>query len=37
MYQDVKLKTGSEWALQHVFGSVPFDDIIQVGNDLVEM
>jgi hypothetical protein len=37
VYQEVKLETGGEWAPQHVFRSVPFDAIIRVGNDLVEM
>jgi hypothetical protein len=37
VYQEVKLETGGEWAPQHVFRSVPFDAILRVGNDLVEM
>ena len=37
VYQEVKSETGGEWAPQHVFRSVPFDAIIRVGNDLVEM
>ena len=37
VYQEVKLEAGGEWAPQHVFRSVPFDAIIRVGNELVEM
>ena len=37
VYQEVKLEIEGEWAPQHVFRSVPFDAILRVGNDLVEM
>ena len=37
VYQEVMLEIEGEWAPQHVFRSVPFDAIIRVGNDLVEM
>jgi hypothetical protein len=37
VYQEVKLEAGGEWAPQHVFRSVPFDAIIRVGNELVEI
>ena len=37
VYREVKLETGGEWAPQHVFRSVSFEEIIRVGNDLVEM
>lgn len=37
VYREVKLETRGEWAPQHVFRSVPFDEIIRVGSDLVEM
>ena len=36
-YEDVQLETGGEWAPNHVFVSVPFDEIISVGDELVEM
>ena len=37
VYWEAKLETGCEWAPQHVFWSVLFHEIIQVGSDLVEM
>lgn len=36
-YEEAKLEAGGEWAPNHVFTSVPFDEIISVGKELVEM
>ena len=37
LYQEVKLERRGECAPQHVLKDVPFDAIIRVGDDLVEM
>ena len=36
-YEEVQLETGGEWAPNHVFVSVPFDEIVSVGDELVDM
>lgn len=36
-YEEVKLEAGGEWAPNHVFTSVKFDEIVSVGDELVDM
>jgi hypothetical protein len=36
-YEDAKLVAGGEWAPNHVFISVTFDEIVSVGDELVDM
>ena len=36
-YEDAKLVAGGEWAPNHVFVSVQFDEIVSVGDELVDM
>jgi hypothetical protein len=37
LYEEAKLVAGGEWAPNHVFTSVTFDEIVSVGEELVDM
>ena len=36
-FLDVQLEKDGDWGPRHVFGTVKFDDIVKVENELVEI